>query len=108
MALGRPRHAPPTPFALNAVPTDIHAKGGPVIGRGFQQPQPQNATSRRGHQHRVLHQAWTEHIPDEEWAIYERAIGAIRKTGRPFMLAGAFGLAAYTGRWRNTKDIDFY
>ncbi len=24
------------------------------------------------------------------------------------MLAGAFSLASYTGRWRNTKDIDFY
>ena len=54
------------------------------------------------------HQEWTGQIPDEEWAIYERAISAIRTTKRPFMLAGAFSLASYTGRWRNTKDIDFY
>ncbi len=54
------------------------------------------------------HQEWAIHIPDSEWAIYERAISALRTIGRPFMLAGAFGLASYTGRWRNTKDIDFY
>ena len=77
-----------------------------MIERGIEEPQ---KTSRRGEQQRqVLHQAWAEQIPDEEWAIYEHAIGAIREVGRPFMLGGAFSLAAYTGRWRNTKDIDFY
>lgn len=54
------------------------------------------------------HKEWTTQIPDNEWAIYERAISALRTTDRPFMLAGAFSLASYTGRWRNTKDIDFY
>jgi hypothetical protein len=70
---------------------------------------PTTGTARK-HQsaHSVLHREWTEKIPDNEWAIYERAITALRTTGRPFMLAGAFSLAAYTGRWRNTKDIDFY
>jgi hypothetical protein len=56
----------------------------------------------------VKHTAWTEHIPDEEWKIYDEAIRAVRQTGCRFMLAGAFSLASYTGRWRNTKDIDFY
>ena len=65
-------------------------------------------SGKRPSRRKVPHQEWAEHIPDEEWAIYERAIGAIRKVKRPFLLAGAFGLAAYTGRWRNTKDIDFY
>ncbi|MDB6067427.1 MAG: hypothetical protein JWR26_3635 [Pedosphaera sp.] len=32
----------------------------------------------------------------------------MRNTGLPFLLGGGFGLAVYTGRWRNTKDIDFY
>ena len=54
------------------------------------------------------HTAWTAEIPDDEWAIYERAIKAFQPLGRPFMLAGAFSLATYTGRWRNTKDLDFY
>ena len=69
----------------------------------------ERASARRpGHQRRVLHQAWTEQIPDNEWAIYETAIHAMRTIDCPFMLGGAFGLAAYTGRWRNTKDLDFY
>jgi hypothetical protein len=47
-------------------------------------------------------------IPDDQWSVYRDAIAAVRKTGLPFMLGGGFALAAYTGRWRNTKDIDFY
>jgi hypothetical protein len=57
---------------------------------------------------RVLHTAWTNKIPDEEWAIYHSAVDVLRSTGKPFMLAGAFSLASYTGFWRNTKDLDFY
>jgi hypothetical protein len=68
----------------------------------------QTSSGKRQSRQKVLHQEWAEHIPDDEWAIYERAIGAVRKVGHPFLLGGAFGLAAYTGRWRNTKDIDFY
>lgn len=47
-------------------------------------------------------------IPDEQWEVYRDAIACARRTGLPFMLGGGFALAAYTGRWRNTKDIDFY
>ena len=50
---------------------------------------------------------WTL-IPDEQWEVYRDAIAVARTTGLPFMLGGGFALAAYTGRWRNTKDIDFY
>jgi len=59
------------------------------------------------HRH-VRHTAWTGQIPDDEWAVYHSAIQVLRSTGRPFMLAGAFSLASYTGLWRNTKDLDFY
>jgi hypothetical protein len=51
---------------------------------------------------------WMDLIPDEQWAVYRDAICCAGKTGLPFMLGGGFALAAYTGRWRNTKDIDFY
>ena len=51
---------------------------------------------------------WMDLIPDDQWAVYRDAIEAARETGLPFMLGGGFALAAYTGRWRNTKDIDFY
>src|SRR4051794_17895703 len=62
----------------------------------------------RSRHRKVRHTEWTEKIPDEEWAIYKSAIDVMRSTGKPFMLAGAFSLASYTGKWRNTKDLDFY
>src|SRR5690606_30623923 len=51
---------------------------------------------------------WATIIPDEQWAVYLDAIRLARKTGARFLLGGAFGLAGYTGRWRNTKDLDFF
>jgi hypothetical protein len=51
---------------------------------------------------------WASAIPGAQWAVYLDAIRATRKTGARFLLGGAFGLAAYTGRWRNTKDLDFF
>jgi hypothetical protein len=62
----------------------------------------------RQEKHTAPHTAWANEIPDNEWAIYERAITAFQPLQRPFMLAGAFSLATYTGRWRNTKDLDFH
>jgi hypothetical protein len=49
---------------------------------------------------------WRSIIPPSEWAIYQEALSVILSTKIPFVLAGGFGLAAYTRRWRNTKDID--
>ncbi|MDX1953776.1 MAG: nucleotidyltransferase family protein [Verrucomicrobiota bacterium] len=51
---------------------------------------------------------WGEIIPDTEWSVYQRAIQLFRDLKVPFVLGGAFGLAGYTGRWRNTKDMDFF
>src|SRR5438552_1988912 len=51
---------------------------------------------------------WAEQIPAQQWAVYLRAIEALRSTRLPFMLGGGFALGAYVDRWRNTKDIDFY
>jgi len=33
---------------------------------------------------------------------------AVRGSGVAFMLGGGFALASFTGRWRDTKDIDLY
>lgn len=55
-----------------------------------------------------LQSEWTKAIDDEQWAIYAAAIDALRRAGIRFLLGGGFALAAYIGRWRNTKDIDFY
>jgi hypothetical protein len=51
---------------------------------------------------------WAEAISKEEWQIYRCAIHALRDAGIPFMLGGGFALATFIGRWRDTKDIDFY
>ncbi len=45
-------------------------------------------------------------IAKEEWLVYKTAMEAAREAGVPFLVAGAFALGVYTGRWRSTKDID--
>ena len=55
-----------------------------------------------------INPTWASIVPDDQWSIYRDAIKATRKTGARFLLGGAFGLAGYTGRWRNTKDLDFF
>lgn len=49
---------------------------------------------------------WSQFISDEEWAGYAAALQIVRKAKVEFLLGGAFGLAVYTGRWRDTKDLD--
>lgn|SRR5512133_2187692 len=51
---------------------------------------------------------WATTILQDEWTNYREAVNAMRSAGIPFMLGGGFALAAFTGRWRDTKDIDFY
>jgi hypothetical protein len=47
-------------------------------------------------------------VPDEQWRVYSAVIDGAQKLGVPFALGGAFAVAAYTGYWRNTKDLDLY
>jgi hypothetical protein len=47
-------------------------------------------------------------IPDREWVTYLRAIRGLRQKRIPFMLGGGFAQAVFTGRLRNTKDVDLY
>lgn len=51
---------------------------------------------------------WADAISPDQWEIYRAAIHALRDAEIDFLLGGGFALAIYTGRWRNTKDIDFY
>lgn len=57
---------------------------------------------------RRLQSRWAAAIPDAEWAAYAQALKLAQTTGLQFMLGGGFAFAAYTGRWRDTKDIDLY
>ena len=40
--------------------------------------------------------------------MYELVLSEASRRELMFALGGAFGLATYTGRWRNTKDLDLY
>ena len=50
---------------------------------------------------------WSALIPDDQWAVFLAGQDVARRVDAPFLLGGAMALATYTGRWRNTKDIDF-
>jgi hypothetical protein len=50
--------------------------------------------------------AWSALIPDEQWTTFLSGTDALEESGIPFLLHGALALAAYTGHWRNTKDVD--
>jgi hypothetical protein len=52
--------------------------------------------------------SWAEAISAREWKIYRSAIRALRNEGIEFLVGGGFARAGFTGRWRDTKDIDFY
>jgi len=47
-------------------------------------------------------------IPAEEWPLDQAALEALRKRGLRFALGGGLAFSAYSGRWRNTKDMDLY
>lgn len=51
---------------------------------------------------------WSDLIPEPEWDLYEAVIDEATARCIPFALGGAFALAAYTGAWRDTKDLDLY
>lgn len=40
--------------------------------------------------------------------VYQRAMDALARDGVPFMLGGALAFNAYTGIWRDTKDLDVF
>jgi hypothetical protein len=44
----------------------------------------------------------------EEARIYGEALDALDLAGTRYMLGGAFALNAYTGIWRDTKDLDVF
>lgn len=50
---------------------------------------------------------WAELIPEDQWAVLLAGRAAAQRADTPFLLGGAFALAAFTGRWHSTKDIDF-
>ena len=44
----------------------------------------------------------------EEAAAFARALHTLNDAGIPYVVAGAFAKHAYTGIWRDTKDLDIF
>jgi hypothetical protein len=47
-------------------------------------------------------------IPEREWAVHREAVAALRQRGVRFAVGGGLAFSAWSGRWRNTKDVDLF
>src|SRR4029079_9191 len=47
-------------------------------------------------------------IPDQERAIYRRALEALNAGQIPYIVAGAYAIYEHTGIYRKTKDLDLF
>ncbi|MEW6443275.1 MAG: nucleotidyl transferase [bacterium] len=47
-------------------------------------------------------------LPSGQHDLYAHWLRILNDTGIPYAVAGAFGLHAYTGIWRETKDLDVF
>ena len=47
-------------------------------------------------------------IPEEERAVYKRALEALAAAQVPFVVAGAYAIYEHTGIYRKTKDLDLF
>lgn len=52
--------------------------------------------------------AWLQRLPPEQWKIYKVVMVEARRRGLQFAIGGGFATMTYSGRWRDTKDIDLY
>src|SRR5205809_3780407 len=50
----------------------------------------------------------SDNISTEEWHSHERVVQSIRRRGIRFVVGGGLAFSAYSGRWRNTKDLDLF
>ncbi len=44
----------------------------------------------------------------EQWELYRAVIADAKKAGISFAIGGGLAVGVYSGRWRETKDMDFY
>jgi hypothetical protein len=47
-------------------------------------------------------------IPEDERAVYKRALEAVAAAGVPSVVAGAYAIYEHTGIYRKTKDLDLF
>lgn len=51
---------------------------------------------------------WADLIPPDQWEVFLLGRRVAHGANVPILLGGALAMATYTGRWRNTKDLDFF
>jgi hypothetical protein len=51
---------------------------------------------------------WASLIPPEQWAVYRCVLDQAVANDLKFALGGGLAVSVYTGRPRNTKDLDIY
>ena len=51
---------------------------------------------------------WTQQLPKDQADLYGAVLGEARRRGLRFAIGGGFACNAYTGIWRNTKDLDLF
>jgi hypothetical protein len=49
-----------------------------------------------------------ECVKSDHQDVYVEALNSLIDSGVPFMVGGAFGVWYYTGRWRDTHDMDVF
>ncbi|MFB3903093.1 MAG: nucleotidyltransferase [Acidobacteriota bacterium] len=47
-------------------------------------------------------------LEPDQGKVYSEAVRILNQSGITYVLSGAFALHAYTGLWRNTKDLDVF
>jgi hypothetical protein len=51
---------------------------------------------------------WSQFVPEHEWVLYRAVIEGARAQGIRFALGGGLAFSTYSGRLRNTKDMDLW
>src|SRR5437660_1651645 len=51
---------------------------------------------------------WSEVVPAAQWAVFQPVLEAVNAGGPAFALGGGLAFSAYSGRKRNTKDMDLF
>ncbi len=51
---------------------------------------------------------WSRLVTDREWAFYEPVLQEAEQLALPFAIGGGIAFSLYSGRWRNTRDIDLF
>jgi hypothetical protein len=58
---------------------------------------------------KLIHEVdWDSLIPAEQWDVYRCALDRANAQGLQYALGGGLAVGLYTGRPRNTKDLDIY